>query len=354
MATELEDKLRLLYRQIYILTILPDNMPNRRTVITATICGLAGCLSGETSSSDQTDSATPTDAPTTTQRPSTTESPTVTESPTATDTPTESPTPTPEPAAFELVEYDAPESVSVNQTTQISARVRNTGEVAGVYTAEVYVRFDASERFRPEGSIEIRVPPGEEAEVALLEYEPIYTDEALEVRLGEFESTTTVRSVSATLSFGTQYTRYDGYLVTVNNVALTKSYTTESYTGEEVEETAPDGKQWAFADVRVKNGTGGAELSPTSQDFTILSGNSQIESTFISPEPVERGDAFEGGDLQPDVVRAGWIAYEVDSQLTLNDIQVVYSGSTYEGDVSVYWQQTPQQSLVGSIWQLLR
>jgi hypothetical protein len=327
---------------------------NRRSVLAVLGLGLAGCLGGNDSNSEQsaTSSPSPSQTPTATKSATptatrtSTPTPTETSSPTPTESPTATPTPTPQPASFELVEYNSPESVSINETAEITATVENTGEVAGVFSAEVYVRFDASEQFSPlDDPVEAEIPPGGQVEITIAEYQPLYTDEALEARLGDFEETLTVNAVSATLEYGTTFTQYDGYLINLSNPRLTQSYTSEGYTGGEEEESAPEGSQWLFVSVLVENGTGETELSPLSSDFSVLAGNSQFDPAILVPEPVEQGQPYDGGELQPGVVREGYIGFEIDAGLSLDDLQIVYTTQTIDGEVTVYWQSERRNSL---------
>lgn len=326
-------------------------MPTRRDALAVTAVALAGCLGDSSSGSGQTATQSPTNGtPTATNSPTATptDSPTPTESP----TPTDSPTPTPEPAAFELVEYSAPESVGVDETTTISATVQNTGEVAGEFEADVFTRTDPDDRYSQLGDdpVSVRVPAGESVEIALVEYDPRYIDETLEVRLGDFDPIT-VPVVAARLPFGNEFERPDGYVIRVGEPELTRSYTTENFSGERVEEPAGDGQQWAFAPVRVENATGAAKLSPLASDFVVVARDRQYSSEFLVDEPVDRS-LYEGGELQPTVVREGEVAFVVPESVAVADLQIVHTHDTFEGQVTAMWMSASDAGS-RSIWRSL-
>ena len=87
-----------------------------------------------------------------------------------------------------------------------------------------------------------------------------------------------------------------------------------------------------------KNETGQTEYSPLSDEFALVTGNSQFDSTFLIDDPVNKGEQFEGGELEPGIERSGWIVYELPADLSTSDLTMAWSNTTYGGEISVNWE----------------
>lgn len=97
-----------------------------------------------------------------------------------------------------------------------------------------------------------------------------------------------------------------GYEFEISSVESTESYTYESALGEE-EESASDGMEWLFVDIRAEN-TGEATVSVPSQfDIRVLADNQQFESEFYFGDD----DTYEGGDLSAGIVEESFLLFEV-------------------------------------------
>jgi hypothetical protein len=236
-------------------------------------------------------------------------------------------------ASFEVVEYDLPETVSIGSSVSGSIVIRNAGDTAGETTAPLYVRTpDSDWNLVNEYDVE-EVEPGETArlniETNTLEYINRY-----EFALGRSDNTAVIQTVSAEIDWGSEYTTPEGYVIRVDRPELQNTYTAEGYDGE-TEESPEDRGQWAFVNVYVKNETGQSEYSPTG--FALVSGSSQFDSTILFNDPVNKGDQYESGELQPGIERSGWLAYELPADLSAGDLTMAWSKSTIGGEISVNW-----------------
>lgn len=159
-----------------------------------------------------------------------------------------------------------------------------------------------------------------------------------EFRIGTFSETAVIQTVSANLQWGAIYTTPDGYKIRVDEPDLQSTYDYEDYQGN-IEEREPDsGNQWAFVTGWVKNETGQTAFSPLASEIVLLVGSSQYDGRTIAiDEPFNKGQPFNGGNLQPDVERSGWILYEIPGKINIDDVVVAWSESTFEGDISVNW-----------------
>jgi hypothetical protein len=308
-------------------------MDRRRLVqligVGATV-GIAGCssdnseASGGDGGSDSTDTTANTDTDTDTE--------------TETETETETATETAEPAEFELVEYNIPETVEIGEAVTFEITVRNTGGQTDDFVAPLYYRTPDTDWQEGGDWTFTDVQPGESvtAETA----EPIVFDyiQRYEYGLGDFSETAVLQTVSAKVAWGNEYTTPAGYRIRADTPTLQDSYEYEDYQ-ENTEDAEPDnGGQWAFINVWVKNETGQANYSPLSNDFGLLYENSQSDAqTLFVNEPINKGDAFDGGELQPGVERSGWIAFAIPSEMQLNELTLAWSQDTFEGQIAANW-----------------
>jgi len=159
-----------------------------------------------------------------------------------------------------------------------------------------------------------------------------------EIRLGTFDQTATIQGVSATVPWGDEYTTPEGYRIRVEQPDVQPTYESEDYDGSIVDVEPESGGQWAFATIWVKNETGQASYSPLASEFGLLYGNKQADGErFLVDDPINRGDPFEAGELQPGVERSGWIAFQVPDDLGVDDLTMAWSEDTYDGQISVRW-----------------
>jgi hypothetical protein len=135
------------------------------------------------------------------------------------------------------------------------------------------------------------------------------------------------------LRINESYENPDGIVATAGDLDLERAYTYTNFLDEEQTEPASDGYQWAFLDFEATNDSGSSEFLPLESDISLIAGNQQFDSVFISKEEGK----YEGGEVQPGITRSGWIAYEVPENLDKNDFSVAWSGSTFDGEWAVRW-----------------
>jgi hypothetical protein len=240
-------------------------------------------------------------------------------------------------ASFEVTEYEIPETASIGSTVSGTILVENVGGSTGGFTTPLYIRTPDSDWTQVNEYTAENVEPGETAqlnvEISNLQYINRY-----EIGLGQSENTAVIQTVSASLDWGTEYTTPEGYRIRVDEPNLQSTYTYETYSGDTEEKSPEDRGQWAFVNVYVKNETGQTEYSPLSDEFALVTGNSQFDSTFLIDDPVNKGEQFEGGELQPGIERSGWIVYELPADLSTSDLTMAWSNTTYGGEISVNWE----------------
>jgi hypothetical protein len=281
--------------------------------------GLAGC------SSDSSDNPNSGDS---------TETTTGTEAQTETETETESP----EPAEFEVVEYAIPETAEIGTEVTLEITIRNTGGQTGDFTAPLHARTPDSNWQEGGDWTFTDVAPGESATAEI--DEPVIFDyiQRYEFRLGQSPKTAVLQTVSAKVPWGEEYATPGGYRIRADEPTLQDSYEYEDFRGN-IKDAEPDnGGQWAFVNVWVKNETGQANYSPLSNEFGLLYGSSQSDGqTYLTDEPINKDESFEGGELQPGVERSGWIAYEIPSEIQMNELTLAWSQDTFEGQIAANW-----------------
>jgi hypothetical protein len=303
-------------------------MQRRRFIALAGMSALAGCGSDGSDSDGAVDSTAKTDATPTRAETNSPESPT--------DTPT--PTPTSEPAAFELVSYDAPETVEIGADFTMEITIRNVGGQTGTYEDQLYVRGPESDWVESGSWTFTDVGAGETATASFTE--PVRFDylTRYEFRLGTFAETTAVQTVSATVTWGGEYTTPAGYRIRVEQPDVQPTYESEDYDGTIVDVEPENGGQWAFVTIWVKNEAGQANYSPLASEFGLLYGSKQADGeTILVDDPINRDDPFDGGELQPGVERRGWIAFQVPDDLDVADLTMAWSQETYNGQIGVRW-----------------
>lgn len=253
--------------------------------------------------------------------------------------PTDSPTPTvsPEPAEFAIDEWNLPERVEINEEFKVRVTIRNKGGKTGTYRGNMFFRTGADDEWTESGEwVGRNVGAGETIEMVSNGFWSWPYMQEVELKLEGLQKTGSIQVVSRTLKFGQSYVNPIDMTLTAKGVELQDSYTYVGYSGDEQEKTAPDGKQFAFVTFRSENTAGEPEFAPTDYDIVLLSGQTQYDSKFINKEEGK----YEGGEIQPGVVREGWIAYEIDDSLNVSDLEVVWSDSYYHGDAAVYWSQS--------------
>lgn len=253
------------------------------------------------------------------------------------------PTATQAPARFRVVEYNIPETIELGERATIEMTVRNIGESTGDFGATLYARTPDREWEQLHYWTANAVPAGDtvtmkKAADGITKFIQSDYIRQIEFRLGESSYTAAIQIVPGQLSWGEQYTTPEGYVITIGQPTLQDTYDYEEFTGD-IEQAEPDtGGQWAFVNAYVKNNTGQTEFSPLGSDFALIYGNSQADSEIIlARDPINKGDEFEGGELQPGIERSGWIPYQVSNSVSVNDLTVAWSKTTFDGEIAVNW-----------------
>jgi hypothetical protein len=254
------------------------------------------------------------------------------------ETETDEPTEEAEPASFEVVSYDIPDTVQIGDVVSIQITIKNTGGQVGDFSEPLYIRTSDSD-WQEGGEWSLNdVPPGESA--TMRSHEPITFDyiERYEFRLGDSSKTGVLQTVSAKIPWGEEYKTPEGYRIRVDSPTFQDTYQYENYQGN-IEEAEPEsGGQWAFVNVWVKNETGQMEFSPLASEFGLLYGNSQSDGeTILFDDPVNKGEPFDGGELQPGVERSGWIAFELPDSVGSDDVEMAWGQETFEGQIAARW-----------------
>lgn len=242
-------------------------------------------------------------------------------------------------ASFELVGYDVPDTVEIGEEVTIKISVKNTGGETGDYSAPLHVKT-AELDWQELADWEFTGLEPDET-VTAESYEPFIFDYIgrYELRLGEFSETAVIQSVSAKVSWGSEYITPEGYRIRVDRPVIQETYSYEGFQGEIKQKETESGRNWAFINIWVKNETGNAEYSPTGSEFALLYDNSQADGeTYLGDEPINKEEPFDGGELQPGVERSGWVAYQIPKDLSVNDLTVAWAEDTFVGQIAANWR----------------
>lgn len=291
----------------------------RRCFLTTTATALA-LTAGCTGSDDPGAEA---DTPDTTNRPTSTQTPT-------TEEPTTEATTEAAPAEFELQSVDAPETAEIGEEISYSFTIKNTGGQTGVFETIIRTRT-GNDRWSESDPWRQEIAPGQTSRLESQDFSFNYLA-SLDVEIAAVNEQFSIQFVGATPDWGESHTLGDSIEMAAVDVEFQSEYT-YSYSDREYTEEPSDGQQWAFLTFRAENVGNGPVRLPTKHDIALIAGNSQYEYEIASKD--EGG--YEGGEVQPDIVREGWILYEVPESVSKGDLTVAYTDSGYDGDVSVFW-----------------
>lgn len=240
-------------------------------------------------------------------------------------------------SSFEVTSYDLPETASLESTVEGTITVENVGDSSGGFTSPLYIRSPNSDWVEIGEYTAENIEAGEsvavDVEITGLQYINRY-----EVALGQSERTHIVQTVSANLDWGTEYSTPEEYRIRVDEPELQNSYAYENFQGETEQQTPEDRGQYAFVNVYSKNETGQTAYSPLSNEFALVSDSSQFDTTYLLNDPTNKGEQYDGGELQPGIEREGWIVYELPADLSVSDLTMAWSKTTFGGEVSVNWK----------------
>jgi len=259
---------------------------------------------------------------------------TETSSQTQTATATESPTPTeaPDPASFELDEIDFPSQVSVNEGFTPTISVTNTGDQAGSFSAPLYYRM-VEEDWSETGEWEFGgIPPGETVTAEANEPWSFSYVGNYEFALGDFDGTASMRVIPKEIPYGDSYTNPDEIRLMVSSPEFKARYPRQVGDREDVVE-APEGKTFLFINVEAENASDEAQALPHYQSFHYLAGDREYEPDWDG----YKDGRYEGGDVQPGVVRDGYLFYEVPEDVDRENPVIVWSEEYYYGRSTAFW-----------------
>jgi hypothetical protein len=285
---------------------------DRRQYLAATLSAaslsIAGC-SSDNDSSGQSDATTPTPEP---------------------DTPTG--TPTPAPASFEVDSLTGPDSVGLNESYSLTLEVTNTGGQPGTFEPDMRVRAGNGDWSAVTPPVEMEAGAGETVSKDIEFTAPPYL-QSLTYELETTGDQLTFNVVSKTLELGETYTNPDSIALSAGEIDFQPEYTYDS--GDYIYTEQPsDGRKFAFLEFSAENTGNNPRPAPLQVDVAMIIGDSQYEPIVYYGER----EAYEGGDIQPGIVREGIILYEVPESASKEDVRVVWSESYYDGDASVYWE----------------
>lgn len=142
------------------------------------------------------------------------------------------------------------------------------------------------------------------------------------------ETTTEKTTDPSSLSFGDTYIASNGMQVTIDELEFVDSY------GEGWEKEEPaDGKKFLFVTVTAENMGDRPTYPPDDASIVALSGNQQFNSEYYW---LDDGQASEWTELQPGIVESGIVVFEVDEDLTVDDIDIVWSEQYYTINEDAY------------------
>ena len=244
------------------------------------------------------------------------------EDPTTQQSTTESES-TPDPTPFELVGVDAPEEVEIGQSVSYAFEIRNTAEQEQVFETDIRTRLGEHSDWGIANTWTERMPAGE---TRLLESEPFTANYMgdFAVDIAALDERITIVFSNANLEYGYNFDIWNGATVSVVDVEF----------ANQIGSYVPENGQFARAYVSATNASNEVVNLPAPQDFSVLVGNTEYE-----PLNIQEGDFYEGGEVQPEILREGFVTFEVGDNVAIEDIVVVWSITQPDGSVSAYWTE---------------
>lgn len=215
-----------------------------------------------------------------------------------------------------LERINASGQAQIGNEYSFEVAVTNTGDRPGIYRAPIKLRGGGDVEFETIDSARIYVEPGETqtATISIPEFQ--FIGEA-NVRFESPRNEWSVDIVGPELPFGQFFSTPVGLRLTVRRVELQEEYAYTS-AGEEQTAAAPDGSQWAFLYVEIRNRTGGESFGPEKSQFTLQTPTADYDPAFISREQ----NKYFQQRIPEEGRQRGWIGYEVSDSLTIEDVSV--------------------------------
>ena len=234
-------------------------------------------------------------------------------------------------AAFEVVSIDGPSKMEIGATDTFSITVKNTGDAEGTWTQTVSGKV-GDEDWEKMGDISLDVPAGQTATWTSGEIKVNYQT-VITYRLEEAAKEYSIQFVAADLGYGETYTSPDSMAMTATKVELKSYYEYKDYSGATARQRADDGMQWAFVTFKAENKGSESQFTPLSTDLSVIAGNQQYDSEYTRKE----SGMFEGGEINPGIVREGWLAYQIPADLSKGDFEVIWSDDNFTGSWTARW-----------------
>lgn len=98
----------------------------------------------------------------------------------------------------------------------------------------------------------------------------------------------------------------------------------------------PDQGQFALLEFEARNEGDEAERTPSAwQDIVLLHDNNQYDSEFVSD--MGGREEYDDGEIQPDVTREGYIAFDVPGDLDEGDLDTLWHDDFLGANIDVRW-----------------
>jgi hypothetical protein len=143
-----------------------------------------------------------------------------------------------------------------------------------------------------------------------------------EVEIGAFNEIIKIGFTAATREFGYAFEIWNGAEVIVVDVEF----------AEDIQGIEPETGKFARVYVSAENTANDIIIRPEPESFVLLRGNNQLSVTNVT-----EGDYYTGGEVQPGVIREGYLNFVVPDDATKEELTAVWSRTFSEGDVAVYW-----------------
>lgn len=229
---------------------------------------------------------------------------------------------------FELVDITAPDEVEAMTPFSYSYTVANTGET----DAELWAQFTINAYGESYDELDgVMIPAGEEVTVERNNAFTRYLG-TIEIRFHRFDESIEFESVPATREFGATWRSPDHTVITVEEVELMDTYEYDD-NGERAEESAGSGSQWAFVWLQTENVARENTRLPRDREFEIITDEGLFDSEWVLKDDEE----YESDTVTPGESRRGWIAYEINSDVGVDDITVRYEDDGFEGVWEANW-----------------
>jgi hypothetical protein len=247
----------------------------------------------------------------------------------------------PEPAEISLNSLSVPEEVEMGDNFTVEAVFENTGGEKGDFETVVMTRTEDTSSYgntdsfsSTERSIEGEVGPGEEETFEVsLKAEDVSSKT---IKLAGTDTESDLRVVPKKMRIGEEHTTSNQIGITVESVEVVDYYRYNSYTGgERIKE--PDSGQYVFASVRTQNKGELPRSLPEYPNFQLVGGAGQYQPLTLLYELADREKEYEGGEVQPGVVREGYVLFKVSEDVTRDNLSVLWNDVISSNEKSVHW-----------------